>query len=220
MGGSRFKAVMFDLDGTLLDTLEDIANTTNKVLGELGLPEHPLDAYKSFIGNGAGILLKRALPEIMRSEDVIEDCLVRFKRIYQDHCVDTAKPYPGIPEVLNYLVGNQIPFSCFSNKPDEFTQRCVKELMAQWSFAAIAGQKEGSPKKPDPSVALAICGALGVTPAETMYVGDSDVDMQTANAAGMFAVGAAWGFRPKEELLSNGADAIAEEPLNLIDFLQ
>jgi len=214
-----YKAVLFDLDGTLLDTLEDLADATNAALAELGLPGHPLEAYKQFVGDGLENLVRRA----MRQEPIDEERLARgielTRREYAGRWAEKTRPYPGIPELLDELRRRGIPMAVLSNKPDEFTRLCVTRLLSNWRFAAVQGATPELPRKPDPRGARAIAAQLGMTPGEVLYLGDTNTDMRTAVAAGMFPVGALWGFRTAEELLATGAAALVKTPTEVLGWV-
>ncbi len=215
-----YKAVIFDLDGTLLNTLEDIGTAANKALAGKGFPSHPIDLYREFIGEGAKLMITRALPEEYRDEMTIRSCLEEYLAEYR-RCWDAAtKPYDGIPDLLNMLVSRGMKIAVLSNKAEVFARLCVTQLLPHWTFDVVAGENEGVARKPDPQGALIIAARLGVDPGETLFVGDSGVDMKTAKAAGMFAVGALWGFRDREELEQNGADVLANHPMEILQFVQ
>jgi phosphoglycolate phosphatase len=215
----HFQAVIFDLDGTLLDTLEDIGNSANSALGRHGFPTHALDAYRYFVGDGVTMLMSRALPADSRNNDLIADCVRAFRENYDRTWNVSTRPYEGAPELLDALTARNVKMAILSNKPDDFTKRCVHEFLADWTFEVILGLRQGGPQKPDPTGALKIAEDLGIKPAQILYLGDSAVDMKTALNAGMFPVGALWGFRPLDELLENGARATIERPMELLDYL-
>jgi phosphoglycolate phosphatase len=214
-----YQAIIFDLDGTLLDTLEDMGNAMNNVLAHEGLPTHPIDAYRYFIGNGVKMLVHRVLPAEHRDQDTMQRCVKMFLEEYEQHWKVNTKPYNGIADMLNALSVRQVKMAVLSNKPDDFTQRCVSELLPDWTFVMVLGQRDGFPKKPDPTGALAIADHLGVAPAEMLYLGDTAVDMQTAIAAHMFPVGVLWGFRPREELQASGAKMLLHHPMDIVPLL-
>lgn len=214
-----FGAVVFDLDGTLLNTLADIGDAGNAVLRDRGFPEHPLEAYRYFVGDGARTLATRILPEDRRDEETVEGCLAAFKEEYNRHWDRKTGPYDGVPEMLDALAERGLPMAVLSNKPDEFTRRCVDRLLASWSFDVVFGLRDGVPKKPDPAAALEIAGTLDVAPSKCLYVGDTATDMQTAVAAGMFPMGALWGFRTREELEQHGAQLVIGRPQELLGVL-
>ena len=199
-----FRAIIFDLDGTLLNTLDDIADSVNQMLGDKGLPMHTVDAYRFFIGNGWRMLVTRALPENKRSDERIDACVVRSRKIYHENWNCKTRAYAGIADLMDRLQERGIPLAVLSNKPHDFALRYAHAYLGQWKFEAILGYSDRFPPKPDPTAALEIAERVGVPPAHFLFVGDSAVDMRTAHAAGMHAVGAAWGFRGAAELQENG----------------
>lgn len=216
----QYKAVLFDLDGTLLDTLADLGNSMNRVLAAQGFPTHPLDAYRYFVGNGVRVLVTRTLPETERDEKMLKRCLSLFLEEYDQHWQDETRPYNGVPEMLDALRARGLKLAVFSNKPHDFTLLCVQKLLSQWQFHAIVGQRETTAPKPDPAGALEIARVLNLSPSEFLYLGDTGTDMQTAAAAGMFSVGALWGFRPREELVEHGAQVLLEHPIHILELLK
>jgi len=214
-----YKAVIFDLDGTLLNTLEDLGNAMNRVLAKEGFPSHPLDAYRYFVGDGATMLVIRALPEDNRNDDTIQRCLKMFLEDYSQNWNINTKPYEGIPEMLDALAARGLKMAVLSNKPDDDAKRCVAELLPNWDFDMVLGQREGIPRKPDPAGALQITEHFQIPPFEILYLGDTAVDMQTAIAAQIFPVGALWGFRPQKELEENGARAFLKKPMEILTFV-
>lgn len=215
----RVQAVLFDLDGTLLDTLEDIANSANSALLRYGLPTHSVDAYRYFIGDGVTMLISRALPDESRDSDIIAKCVKGFRQDYSRNWNVKTRPYEGVPELLDALAAKHIKMAILSNKPDDFTKQCVSELLPNHNFEMILGQRDAIPIKPDPVGALQIADSLGITPSRFLYLGDSAIDMKTAVRAGMFPVGALWGFRPLEELQEHGAQAVIDHPMDLLGLL-
>jgi len=216
----EFQAVLFDLDGTLLDTLADIANSTNAALMRFGFPTHPIDAYRYFVGDGMDGLVRRALPEQHRDSQTLAKCDKAIIDEYKNRWTENTKPYPGIPELLCELERRALPKAVLSNKPDDFTKTVVERLLPDFDFQIVRGAKPSVPIKPDPTAALQIADKLDIPPQRFVYLGDTNTDMQTANAAGMFAAGALWGFRTAEELSANGAKALLNTPqevLNLLD---
>ncbi len=214
-----FKAVLFDLDGTLLDTLEDIADSANRVLAGRGFPSHPTNAYREAVGQGARQLIINILPDANRDPDTIRICLDAFLRDYGQNWKRKTKLYAGVTELLDALKTRGIKMAVLSNKPAEFTVKCIHELLAGWTFDAVIGASDDMPSKPDPTGAFEIAGRLKIPPEEFLFVGDSGIDMRTAVAARMFAVGALWGFRGREELLREGADVLLDHPREILRLL-
>jgi len=217
MGPSQ--AVVFDLDGTLLDTLEDLCNAVNRVLRKHGFPLHPLDAYRYFVGDGVRVLFERALPGPHRDEATLRTCITEFREDYAVHWNVATRPYGGIPELLGTLAARGVPMAVLSNKPHDTTVKCVAGLLGGWTFHPVFGQREGVPKKPHPAGALEIARTLGLQPERFLYVGDTGTDMMTAAAAGMKPVGALWGFRPELELREHGASVCIAAPADLLSLL-
>ena len=213
----RLAAVMFDLDGTLLDTLADIAAGGNHALRELGRPVHPVSAYRQLAGQGAPWLIAHALGP--GQQHLAARGLEIFKAYQLRHGLDQTQPYAGIPELLDALVSRGMPLAVLSNKPERATQEAVRLRLGRWRFAALAGHRGGGPLKPDPAGALEIAYRLGVEPERWLYLGDTKVDMVTALRAGMFAVGATWGFRDEAELRAAGAAAIVHHPGEVVGLV-
>ncbi len=211
-------AVMFDLDGTLADTLGDIAACGNHTLATLGRPPLPRDHYRYLAGQGARFLVREALGAA--DNDPLVDRALDIFRAYQlEHGMDLTRPYDGIPDALDAMTQRSLKLAVLSNKPDAATRAMVKHVFARWRFDAVQGQVDGQPHKPDPAGALAIARQTGIEPRAWLYVGDTGVDMRTAKAAGMTAAGALWGFRDETELRDSGADVILASPRELIDLL-
>jgi phosphoglycolate phosphatase len=215
----HFEAVIFDLDGTLLDTLEDIANAANSTLAKHGFPSHEADAYRYFIGDGMTMLMSRALPPEKRNDDLIAEGVTAFRKEYGRTWNVNTRPYEGIPELLEALVARKVRMAVLSNKPDDFTKRCTHAFLEDWPFEMILGLRQDVPHKPDPTGALEIAEHLQITPAHILYLGDTAVDMKTAVNAGMFPIGALWGFRTLDELVENGARGTIKHPMELLNYL-
>ncbi len=211
--------VLFDLDGTLLDTLEDLADSTNRCLARLGLPGQPTQSYRYFVGDGLGNLARRVLPAERRDEATVEALKELFNRDYDGHWADKTRPYDGIAELLDELAARGRPMAILSNKPHAFTVQMVRHFFGSRPFAAVFGARDSHPRKPDPGAALEIGAAMGLEPARVLYAGDTSTDMQTARNAGMFAVGVLWGFRPRAELEQSGAQAVVSRPAELLAYL-
>ena len=210
-------AVMFDLDGTLADTLEDLAAASNHALAVVDRPGYPVERYRTLVGRGLERLMIDALGR--EHADRVPAAAAAFLTYYAEHRYDHTGPYEGIAELLDALSAARLPMAVLSNKPDAAAVDMVGRLFARWSFAAVRGQREGCPVKPDPAGALAVCAQAGVPADRWIYVGDSDVDMQTARAAGFYAVGVAWGFRGRDELVAAGADVVVETPGEILKVL-
>jgi len=215
----RFKAVCFDLDGTLLDTLDDLAYCANKILSERGYPIHHVDAFRYFVGDGAKMLMTRVLPEEARNETLIGECRRDFETVYRECWNRHTVPYQDILELLNALTKRKLKLAVLSNKPQEFTVLTVEHFLHNCNFDLILGQREGVPKKPDPAGMLEISKHLQVSSEDFLYLGDTATDMKTAVAAGCYPVGVLWGFRTEKELKNNGAEAIIKKPLDVLDLL-
>lgn len=213
------RALCFDLDGTLLDTIEDLADSMNAVLRARQHPEHPLAAYKHFVGEGIEMLVRRALPSTAVSEVAVATGVEEMKAAYSTRWAAKTKPYAGIAALLDALAARGSKSAILSNKPDHYTQLTVELLLAPWSFEIVRGAREGVPKKPDPTALLAIIDELAVPPAQWLYVGDTATDMHTAKNAGLTAVGVLWGFRGRDELEAAGADHIVKTPAELLALL-
>jgi phosphoglycolate phosphatase len=215
----RYRAILLDLDGTLLDTLEDISNAANRVLIIQGFPTHSLDIYRELIGEGAARLITRILPKEKQDANTVQTCLEAYLDDYGQNWNIKTKPYVGIPEMLDAFVARGLKLAVLSNKPEEFTQKCVRELLSNWTFDAVIGTSDRIPSKPSPVGALEIAGHLNIASEEFLYLGDTGIDMRTAIAARMFAVGVLWGFRDREELQREGARVLIEKPLEILRLL-
>lgn len=232
------RLVIFDLDGTLLDTLDDIAGAMNRVLEARGFPPHPPETYKMIIGDGIDEAVRRAFsaapatasadasspagpqpsPPLLSGDEVA--AIIRdYRREYAACWRLNSRPYPGIPELLGALTGRGIQAAVLSNKSHPFTEVMARELLHGHPFAAVRGALPGGPLKPDPAAALEIAAGLGVSPASCIFLGDTKIDMMTAVAAGMVPVGALWGFRDEAELRAHGAAAVISAPLELLSLL-
>ena len=213
----KFRAVLFDLDGTLLDTLADLANATNHALTQLGCPTHPTKAYRHFVGDGARNLCLRALPA--EKQHLADHALRLMREHYDAHCFDLTKPYPGITDLLSELAARRYPMAVLSNKPDVFTKRMVAHYFPSVPFHIVRGQSVGGLLKPDPTAALQMATELGIPAERWLYLGDTNTDMRTAVNAGMYPVGVLWGFRDREELESNGARELIRTPHDVLRLL-
>lgn len=216
--GLRFDAALFDMDGTLLDTLEDIADATNGALRRMGFPEKTLADYRYAVGDGMEMLIRRVLPVGAGDEEAVLGCLNRMRELYRQCWSAKTRPYGGVPELLENLAGRGVRLALLSNKPQEFTTLMAAHFFPEARFAEVRGARPGIPRKPDPAAALEIAGSLGVAPARIFYLGDTATDMETALAAGMFPGGALWGFRPEAELREAGAKALFAHPSEVLDY--
>lgn len=211
------RAVLFDLDGTLADTLADLANATNWALQQVGCPTHPVDSYRYKVGDGARELCARAVPA---DKQALVDDVLRLMRLHYDaHCFDLTRLYPGIAELVSALAERRLKLAVLSNKPDDFTRRMIAHYFQPSPFAITRGQLANVPLKPDPTAALQIARELGVLPVHWLYLGDTNTDMRTARAAGMHPVGVLWGFRDRDELLESGAKYIVAKPSDALDLV-
>ncbi len=210
------RAFIFDLDGTLLDSLGDLADTVNHVLAVQGFPTHPEEAFRYFVGNGMTMLLRRAAPADLSDSDIpalVETAEARYAECWGLR----TRPYPGISRLLRALAVQSVPLGVLSNKPDHFTRLMVAHFFPDIAFFDVRGRTLDFPLKPDPAAALDMAARLGISPEHIRFVGDSRMDMETARNAGMIPVGVTWGFRPRSELLENGAAHLAEKAEDLLD---
>jgi phosphoglycolate phosphatase len=215
----KFKAVLFDLDGTLLDTIGDLTDSMNIALNHLGFPGHNAGACKMFVGDGVEMFAFRALPENDRHQAMVKKCASLMRQEYKKRWAKKTRPYEGIPELLNELTNRNLKMSILSNKPDDATKEMVAEILSKWSFHPVAGAQVSVPKKPDPTLAIQISQELQVSPERFLYLGDTGTDMRTARGAGMFAVGVLWGFRSAEELEHAGARVLVKHPRDVLALL-
>lgn len=216
----KYKAVIFDMDGTLLDTIQDLAESMNEVLRRCNFPAHPVESYKNFVGDGVEALARCVLPEDRRDPDTVSECVSAMSKEYWMRWQKNTGPYQGVPELLDALVERGVKLSILSNKPDEFARIMAAALLPRWTFEPVLGARPSVPKKPDPAGALEIAGQLSISPEECLYLGDTATDMKTAKAAGMYPVGVLWGFRTAEELKKSGAKIIIEDPLELLEIFK
>ena len=213
----RYQALILDLDGTLINSLGDISNAMNGALEEYGLPGWQTDEYRYLVGNGARKLAERA---VRGRQDLAEEVLRSYQRRYEKHCEEETAPYAGMPEALRELAEDGIRLCVLSNKPDPDTRHIVSHFFPGIPFAAVQGQVEGIPVKPDPSGARLLADGLRLRPAECLYLGDTAVDMRCAVGAGMTPLGALWGFRTAEEMLENGAEVLVKLPADLPETIR
>ncbi len=212
------KLVIFDLDGTLLNTLADLADGANFAMKHYNFPTHPLDSFRYMVGNGVPKLIERCLPESERSPEMIKEATEIFNGYYNVHYADNTRPYEGIPELLDALKNAGIKTAVASNKPDGFTRSLVKSFFGD-SFSIVHGSLPDVSKKPAPDIALRIMKNLGAAAEDTYFAGDSNVDIFTAHNAGVKSIGCLWGFRTREELTEAGAENLAEKPYDIYNIV-
>ena len=216
---SKYKILIFDLDGTLVDSLTDLANATNKGLEAVGLATHPISAYKKFVGNGRDMLIKRAMGDKSDDLDLYKKVESVFDREYKIHSNDNTAPYEGCAEMLNKLANANIKTAVLSNKPDEFVAEILKKVYPNHEFSVAWGNKAEYPKKPDGTSLNAILKELSLNREDCLYIGDSDVDVFTADNAGVDMLGVEWGFRGREELLSAGAKVVVKTAEEILEYI-
>lgn len=214
----KFQGVIFDLDGTLLDTIVDITNALNLVMTRNGFRTYSVEECKKMVGDGMEVLLKRAVPEIADNPEAIRRLIEEYRQEYARLWRLNSRPYPGIPEILAQLKKAGIKTAVLSNKSHEFTELMTRELLP-FPFEVIRGARPGIPVKPDPLPAQLVLKELNLKPAEVIYVGDTSVDMETAVAADLFPAGALWGFRDAQELLASGARVLLSTPYDLLPLI-
>jgi phosphoglycolate phosphatase len=219
LSGMKYRAVLFDLDGTLLNTLEDLAGSVNRGLAAMKLPQHKVEAFRYFVGDGREEMAKRALPPEKRDAASLGRLVDFINRDYTLHWSDHTCLYPGVSSLLDELTRRNILMNILSNKPHDFTCDMVSRLLGSWQFEMVFGAMPCVPKKPDITQALNIARSLKISPEEFIYLGDSDIDMKTAVNAGMYPVGALWGFRTADELRAGGAGLLIEKPAYLLKHM-
>ena len=214
------RLVIFDLDGTLLNSIDDLGAAPNHALERNGYPTHLLTSYPLFVGNGVTRLIERALPEDARTPEIIEKVREDFREYYDQHLADRTRPYPGIPELLNGLVERGVDVAVASNKYREAVRHLIKHFFPDIHWAAVEGHVEGLPTKPDPSIVFKILSIHPTKKSKVLYVGDSGIDMETARRACVDSCGVTWGFRPAKELRDNYADNIVSDPAEIISIVE
>lgn len=216
-----FKAAIFDMDGTLVDTIEDIFDGVNEMLKNFNLPARTLDEVRNFVGNGAKKLIERSLPkEKSADENFLSEALKYYDGSYARHALNKTKPYDGIMEFLTELESKKIPLAICTNKQKFAAVKIAEKILSPINFFEIVGDEPGKLRKPDPTRALEIAKKIGVQPAEVAYFGDTSVDMETAKNAGFFSVGVTWGFRPRSELEESGAKIIVNHPKEILQKIR
>lgn len=216
-----YKACIFDLDGTLTDTLDSLTFSVNETMKEIGFPQITEDQCRMFVGNGAKVLIEKAL---RAGGDTglthFDEAMAAYQRIFDINCTYHVSPYPGITEMLKTMKSMGLKLAVLSNKPDRQAVHVVRDIFGDKVFDRVQGQREGTPRKPDPAAALQIASAFGVSPEETVYIGDSEVDAATGKAAGMKTVLVAWGFRGAEALKECGAECIVSSADEITDIIR
>lgn len=210
--------VIFDLDGTLLNTIDDLGHAVNYALGQMGYAGHLIEAYPRMVGNGVRRLIERALPPDACNPQIVDRLLTHFRKYYDEHCCDLTQPYPGIPELLAELTSRGYNLAVTSNKYQLATEKIIRHFFPQANWRAIYGQQAGVPAKPDPSVVFAALNACPTPKAEVMYVGDSGIDVETARRACVESTAVTWGFGSPADL--RGADHVISAPAALLPLLQ
>jgi len=213
-----YRAVIFDLDGTLLDTIDDIADAMNRVLESRDLGSYTIEAYKALVGDGVEELVRRAFSSRPLADEEIAGIVRDYRREYGLCWRVHSRPYPGVPKLLGELARRGIKTAVLSNKSHPFTKSMTDELLAAHRFDVVRGAMPGVSLKPDPQPALMVASEMGLPPAAVVFLGDTNVDMLTAVAAGMLPVGALWGFRSSEELKAGGAAALVTSPLEILPY--
>ena len=216
----NFRAILFDLDGTLLDTLADLADAMNNALIEMGFPAHPPQAYCYFVGDGVRNESERALPQESRDPETIDRLTELARDNYTKCWYNKTRPYPHILQLLGELEKKGIPKVILSNKPHDFTKLLVDKYFSDFKFQIVRGKMDSFERKPDPASALDIAEKMNISPESFLYLGDTNTDMQTALNAGMYPVGALWGFRSEDELKNAGAKVLLKDPLGILDLLE
>ncbi|MBP3737683.1 MAG: HAD family hydrolase [Muribaculaceae bacterium] len=214
------KLVIFDLDGTLLNTIEDLGHAANYALEKNGFPTHTIASYRFFVGNGVRRLITRVLPEEHRNEETIDALLRDFQDFYDVHNCDFTKPYDGIPELLADLQDQDIRIAVATNKYQAATETVIGHYFPDVNFIAVEGQRDGVNVKPDPSIVFSILFKARVPKAEVLFVGDSGVDMETARRACVDSAGVTWGFRSEKELVEHYAGTIIHRPMDILELIQ
>ncbi len=211
----RYSAAIFDLDGTLLDTLQDLADSANQMLAESDYPQHPTQMYRHFVGDGVNVLIERIVPSGLGQNEK-DRCTGRFLEIYAGRWRRNSCPYPGIDAMLAGLKDYGMRLAVLSNKPHNFTLQHLEHFFPEGLFEIVFGHRPGIEKKPSPVGLLEIAAIMEIAPSACLYVGDTSVDMQTGRAAGMFTIGVLWGFRNLQELRYNRADKIVHTPMEIV----
>lgn len=214
------KLAIFDLDGTLINSIYDLADAVNASLAELGYPTHDIDKYYHFVGDGVLKLAQRALPQGHKTENDIEELHSMFSQKYQQCCLNKTKPYDNVPDTLKALKSMGVKCAVASNKPHEFTKYIVSNVFPESTFDCVFGKRDNVPTKPDPQIIFDIVNKLDLNIEDAVFIGDSDVDVITAHNAGIKCIGCAWGFRGETELINAGADKLAYKPFDILKIIE
>ncbi len=213
-------AVVFDLDGTLLDTLDDLADSANYALALFGYPTHPAPMYRHFVGDGVDKLIFRIMPEEGLVPERFKALRERYLDRYNSHSLEKTRPYDGVPQALRALKSMRLRLCVVSNKPDKQAKAVISHFFGFELFDLVAGGSADYPLKPNPALTLHILASVGTSPRDAVFVGDSGVDMRTAKSGGLTAIGVTWGFRDRDELMRNGADYIVDAPEQLLELIR
>lgn len=217
----KYRGIIFDLDGTLIDTLEDLADSVNEALERMGYPVWPVEAYRFKVGRGFRNLMENSVPEEAKGDDgVIDRMLAFFVEAYDRRYMNKSRPYEGVDALLDRLTEKGVFLAVNSNKRTDYTEKLIDKLFGRIPFVGVFGERAGVPKKPDPAGALELCGRMGLEPEEVLYVGDSGTDMKTGKNAGMDTVGVGWGFRGFPELKENGAVYLAGTVQDILSLVE
>ncbi len=215
----KYKAIIFDLDGTLVDSIEDLAESMNAILEEYNLPTHPSASYYGMVGMGIRKLVFNALPDSHRNDEFIDLCFSTMKVLYERNIINKTVPYNGILDLLDRLTENGILLNVLSNKADKLTKKVVENIFSDYHFEFVMGPFSDELRKPNPENALLIASKLEIDPSEIIFLGDTSIDIRTAKNAGMTSVGAGWGFRTRKELVEAGAEYVIDQPMELLDLM-
>lgn len=216
-----YKGVIFDLDGTLIDTLADLAGSVNEALEKMGYPVWPVEDYRLKVGRGFRNLMENSVPEAVKKDDAIIDKMLQyFVEAYDRKYMEKSRPYEGIEKMLDKLVADGVRVAVNSNKRTDYTEKLITTIFPDIPFVGVFGERKGVPKKPDPASALELCGMMGLKPEQVLYVGDSSTDMKTGQNASMDTIGVVWGFRGYNELHENGASYIAQTAEDILKIVE
>ncbi len=217
---TTFKAAIFDLDGTLLDSIGDLSASMNETLASYGFPTFPLPFHKSAVGNGVRAYAEKCVPEEKNTPEFLDEFVAKMGARYDKNCTKHTAPFPGILPLLDFLKQQNIVLNVLSNKVDSFAKNMIYHFFKDYDFQNVFGERPGVPKKPAPDAALAIASACGANPSEVLFIGDSIYDVLTGHNAGMISVAASWGYQSEDMLIEKKPDFVAHTPLDIIDYLK